>query len=237
MLPQTSALSRPLLERRRSPFLAEQTRDGRPVPARGWKRIRILELLHEEWSLVDVAEAVGTYRREVRRVGWRFLERGVPAALTDDPRPKPPQTPRHAAGGGDCGDGLWPAPRRLRAVDHPPDHRGDEAPRDRADVGRETVRQVLAHHALKPWREKNVVRPDVGPEYIARMEDVLNVLARPYHTGEPVVALDERPVVLRGASRPGRPMAPGRVAREDYEYVRKGTANIYCIVEPRPAGT
>ena len=44
---------------------------------------------------------------------------------------------------------------------------------------------------------------------------------------------DERPVALRGASRPGRPMAPGRIAREDYEYVRKGTANIYCIVEPK----
>jgi hypothetical protein len=65
------------------------------------------------------------------------------------------------------------------------------------------------------------------------MENVLNVLARPYDNREPVVAVDERPVVLRGASRPGRPMAPGRVAREDYEYVRKGTANIYCMVEPK----
>ena len=50
---------------------------------------------------------------------------------------------------------------------------------------------------------------------------------------EPVVALDERPVPLRGASRPGRPMQAGRLARTDYEYVRRGTANIYCIVEPR----
>jgi transposase len=38
---------------------------------------------------------------------------------------------------------------------------------------------------------------------------------------------------LRGASRPCRPMGPGRIAREDYEYVRHGTANIYCIVEPK----
>jgi hypothetical protein len=65
------------------------------------------------------------------------------------------------------------------------------------------------------------------------MEDVLNVLARPYDIREPVVTLDERPVVLRGASRPGRIMAPGQIAREDYEYVRKGTANVYCIVEPK----
>lgn len=65
------------------------------------------------------------------------------------------------------------------------------------------------------------------------MEDVLNVLARPYDKREPVMTVDERPVVLRGASRPGRPLMPGRVAREDYEYVRKGTANIYCMVEPK----
>jgi transposase len=65
------------------------------------------------------------------------------------------------------------------------------------------------------------------------MEDVLNVLARPYDAQEPVVTLDERPVALRGASRPDRPMAPGRLAREDYEYVRQGTANIYCVVEPK----
>ena len=66
-------------------FLAGQTRDGRAVSARTWKRIRILELLHAQWSLADVAEAIGTYPREVRRVGWRYLERGVQAALTDDP--------------------------------------------------------------------------------------------------------------------------------------------------------
>jgi len=65
------------------------------------------------------------------------------------------------------------------------------------------------------------------------MENVLNVLARPYDKSQPVVTLDERPVVLRATSRPGRAMRPGRVAREDYEYVRQGTANIYCVVEPK----
>jgi len=72
-------------------FLAHQTRAGRSVSARTWKRIRILELLDKQWRLVDIAAAVGTYPREVRRVGWRYLERGVQAALTDDPRPRPPK--------------------------------------------------------------------------------------------------------------------------------------------------
>lgn len=70
-------------------FLVDQTRDGRAVAARTWKRIRILELLHEASWLAEVAEAIGTYPREVRRVGWRYLDQGVQAALTDEPRPKP----------------------------------------------------------------------------------------------------------------------------------------------------
>ena len=75
--------------------------------------------------------------------------------------------------------------------------------------------------------------PELDDEYIEKMEDVLNVLAKPYNAQEPVVALDERPVKLHDAARPGRPMVPGKLAHRDYEYVRRGTANIYCIVEPK----
>jgi transposase len=65
------------------------------------------------------------------------------------------------------------------------------------------------------------------------MEDVLRVYARPYDPQQPVVCFDERPVVLRESARPGSPMRPSRVKRSDYEYVRKGTANVFCIVEPK----
>jgi len=64
------------------------------------------------------------------------------------------------------------------------------------------------------------------------MEDVLSLYARKFDPREPVICLDERPVVLRDHARPGEPMQPGRLARTDYEYVRYGTANIFCIVEP-----
>lgn len=143
-------------------FLADQTRDGRAVSARTWKRIRILELLHAQWTLAEVAAAVGTYPREVRRVGWRFLERGVELALTDEPRPKPPKlldTRQQAAvvamvcGPPPAGYARW----TVRVTTEETRRRGIVA-----DVGRETIRQVLAHHELKPWRKKNVVRPDTG---------------------------------------------------------------------------
>ncbi len=64
------------------------------------------------------------------------------------------------------------------------------------------------------------------------MEDVLRLYARKLDPDEAVVCLDELPVVLREDARRGEPMAPGKPARTDYEYVRCGTANIFCIVEP-----
>ena len=64
------------------------------------------------------------------------------------------------------------------------------------------------------------------------MEDVLELYARPYNPREPVVCLDERPVQLLDDARPEIPARPGRIARQDYEYVRCGTANVFCGVEP-----
>src|SRR5260370_30457390 len=75
--------------------------------------------------------------------------------------------------------------------------------------------------------------PKLNAEYIGRMEDVLDVLTKPTNDREPVVALDERPVQLLEDARPGTPGGPGKIARRDYEYVRHGTANIFCIVEPK----
>jgi hypothetical protein len=74
--------------------------------------------------------------------------------------------------------------------------------------------------------------PEVNDEFIDRMENVLELYARPFNSREPVVALDERPVQLLDPERAGTAMRPGKLGRTDYEYVRRGTANIFCIVEP-----
>jgi hypothetical protein len=70
-------------------------------------------------------------------------------------------------------------------------------------------------------------------EYIARMEDVLGLYERPLSGSEPVVCIDEKPVVLHEDTCTPIPMRPGRVARRDYEYKRCGTANVFCGVEPK----
>jgi len=64
------------------------------------------------------------------------------------------------------------------------------------------------------------------------MEDVLEVYHRPYHPLRPVVCLDERPKSLRDTPRGGLPARPGRAARQDYEYQRHGSCNVFLCVEP-----
>ena len=64
------------------------------------------------------------------------------------------------------------------------------------------------------------------------MEDVLDLYEEAYNPKRPVVCFDEKPVQLLGETRVPRPAAPGRRARYDYEYERKGTANLFVAVEP-----
>ena len=74
---------------------------------------------------------------------------------------------------------------------------------------------------------------ELNEDYIAKMEDVLEVYERPYDPQEPVVCLDEKSVTLHADVRPASPAKPGREARQDNEYERRGTANIFCAVEPK----
>src|ERR1700730_10781945 len=75
----------------------------------------------------------------------------------------------------------------------------------------------------------------LNEEYIARMEDVLALYEKPLSEREPVVCVDEKPVVLHADVRPPRPMRPGRIARGNCEYKHFGTANVFCGVQ-RKAG-
>jgi hypothetical protein len=73
-----------------------------------------------------------------------------------------------------------------------------------------------------------------GPsaEFVAAMEDVLEVYHRPYDAARPVVCMDECSKQLIGEVRAPLPPKPGQVAREDSEYERRGTANVFMAVEP-----
>jgi hypothetical protein len=77
-----------------------------------------------------------------------------------------------------------------------------------------------------------VIPPAASGEFVARMEEVLEVYHRPFDPRRPLICLDELPVQLVGESRVPLPAAPGRLERYDYEYVRNGTANLFMVFEP-----
>ena len=67
---------------------------------------------------------------------------------------------------------------------------------------------------------------------MAHMEDVLDLYAQPYDPRRPVVCFDETSTQLLADTRPPLPAQPGRPARQDYEYRREGTRNLFLACEP-----
>jgi hypothetical protein len=86
---------------------------------------------------------------------------------------------------------------------------------------------------MKPWlREQWCIPPQQDAEFVAAMEDVLEVYHRPYDATRPLVALDEASKQLVGEAIQPLPPEPGQPERFDYEYVRQGTANLFMVSEP-----
>ena len=77
------------------------------------------------------------------------------------------------------------------------------------------------------------VIPKITPQFIERMEHILDLYAKPYNPQEPVICFDEKSKQLLENTRPVIPMRQGTVRKSDYEYQRNGTANIFMTVEPQ----
>ena len=77
-----------------------------------------------------------------------------------------------------------------------------------------------------------MIPPKANAAFVAAMEDVLEVYTRPHDPARPLVCLDETSKQLVAETRAPLPMLPGRPARHDYEYERKGTANLFMLFAP-----
>lgn len=77
-----------------------------------------------------------------------------------------------------------------------------------------------------------MIPPDQDSEFVAHMEDVLDVYKRAYDPQLPVVCMDEQPTQLIKETRSSVPAAPGRPERVDHEYERAGTAVNFMFTEP-----
>ena len=72
----------------------------------------------------------------------------------------------------------------------------------------------------------------MSPDFVAHMEDVLDLYAEPYNPERPVVCFDETSTQMLADARPAIPVEPGRPRRVDYEYRREGTRNLFMACEP-----
>lgn len=76
-----------------------------------------------------------------------------------------------------------------------------------------------------------MIPPGRNAEFVAHMEQVLDVYKRPYNEEIPVVCMDESPEQLIEIVKE-EAMQPGKEKRVDYEYIRHGVANIFMANEP-----
>ena len=79
-----------------------------------------------------------------------------------------------------------------------------------------------------------VIPPQGNADFAAAMEKVLDVYRRPYDAAFPVVCMDETPRQLISETR--EPVPAKRPAREDYEYRRRGSCNVFMAPNPWPGG-
>jgi transposase len=203
---------------------------GGKQAARRLKRAQILLAANAGASDEEIARSVGVGGSTVYRTKRRFVL-GNLEALNEEPRPgrrrklsgkeeallvatacaKPP-----------AGRARWTlellAGELVKLTAH-------------ESVSRETVRRRLAENDLKPWRKDMWCIPQVDAEYVARMEDVLDLYAQQSDPNRPVVCFDESPVQLIGEVRPPIPARPGQLERYDCEYKRNGTANLFVFLD------
>ena len=73
----------------------------------------------------------------------------------------------------------------------------------------------------------------MSAEFVAAMEDILELYAEPYDPHRPTVTFDETSRQLIAETRTPVPVRPGQPRRYDYEYQRKGTRNLFLVCEPQ----
>jgi transposase len=195
------------------------------------KRAQILLAAAAGRSDEQIARTVQVGTSTVYRTKRRFVEESLEAALSEDARPGGKRklaaseevllialacsTPPH-------GRATWTLALLADALVQLTPHE---------QISRHTIGRRLEDNDLKPWQRKMWCVPRIDAEYVARMEDVLELYTTPPAPGTAVVCVDESPRQLIGEVRESQPAAPGRRARRDYEYHRNGTANVFVAVD------
>jgi transposase len=200
-------------------------------PARKLKRAQILLATDAGVGDEQIARTVAVSLSTVYRTKQRFVEGNLPWALSERSRrgavrklsgKEEALLVATACAAAPTGRARWTlellAGEMMRLTEH-------------ESVSRETVRRRLAENELKPWRRDMWCIPKVDAEYVARMEDVLDLYAEDAPPERPVVCFDESPTQLIGEVRAPIPARPGQLERFDCEYRREGTRNLFVFLD------
>src|SRR5215468_7206788 len=205
--------------------------NGGQQAVRKLKRAQILLAADASVSDEDIALSVGVGGSTVYRTKRRFVEGNLDFALSEEPRPGAQRKlsgkeeallMATACSSPPLGRARWTldllAGEMVRLTEHD-------------SLSGDTVRRRLAENDLKPWRKDMWCIPQVDAEYVARMEDVLDLYAEAPDPKRPVVCFDESPTQLIGEVRQPIPAEPGQIERYDCEYKRNGTANLFIFLD------
>jgi transposase len=205
--------------------------NGGKQAARKLKRAQILLAADAGCGDEEIALAVAVGGSTVYRTKRRFVEGNLQRALSEEQRPGAERklTGKQeallvatACASPPAGRARWTLELLADAMVELTEHES---------LSHETVRRRLAENGLKPWRRDMWCIPKVDGEYVARMEDVLDLYAEVPDPKRPVVCFDESSIQLIGETRQPIRAKPGRLARYDYEYRRNGTLNLFVFLD------
>lgn len=201
--------------------------------ARQIYRANALNLRSKGLTVAEVADYLEITPRTVYNIENNYEKGGLNKAINDNPRPGAPKKL----------DDRFKSHVVAIVCSQPPegfDRWTLELIRSRVleqkyidKVSDESIRLILKEHDLKPWQQASWCVPNIDSEYIARMENLLDLYEKPYEKTRPMLCLDEKTIQLLDHVRSPRGISPGKCHKVDYEYKRKGTCNAFCLVEPK----
>ena len=187
----------------------------------------------QNFTNMEAASVAEVTPRTVINICQYYESGGLESALNDDPRPgQPPKF-----------DDRIKSHIVAMICSEPPDGFDrwtlelikEEAEKRKITDGisKEAARLILKEHDLKPWQYKMWCVPELTDEYVDRMNAILDLYERDYDGKNPVVCVDEKPVVMFGDIRQPMKFSEGQPNKYDYQYSRNGATNVFCGVEPK----
>jgi len=137
---------------------AKRLMSGGLLNVRVAKRVQVLLQFHRGLGSPDIAAAVGLTPVTARRVGVRYIEKGLKHAIYESKRPgqKPRLNQKQFSRIAAIACSNAPPGRESWTIDL---LREEAVKRGIVEsLGHETLRVYLHRHGIKPWQKKNVVR-------------------------------------------------------------------------------